>query len=526
MTNVTFAGGRFRNTNGRPTVFTKLSMTSVLFRDIRWEATTDVTFREFAFRGVIFRRNAFDGGVTFTEGSSSGLIFRDCTSGRRGSGLLPSVETFALTRMSANTTKILGCTFAGPAQLAAVAVRGMDVVNSTFGSSLSCVDAEDSRKLLDATRLQFLNSTIGGALNCTGAKLTTSAFSGVTVGAGANFDRGIWENVALVDVAVPSTGRSCLALSFVGATLKGDGVRGGQMRNVTVGCLLSLRSAVVEGVAWTAVTSERTDYAGAIFRQEFVGPDCCTVLCEEARCKCDVSSRTVCPRGSREVRFGARACLLGGSTVMASSPTVDGARSAAAADPVPVAVRQLDHGWVVRDGVDGAASASPIYLFSHRTPVIGRGGADVVTLETVGGHALTITSGHLVYVAAHAAATAVGSPRAAAPATTLVAASSVAVGDALLTANGSAVAVVSARPWVLPPGADHGLYAPHSVSGSLVVDGLRVSCWTTAVRPSVAVVVAAPARAAYALWGVRGVRWMSGLEGGGLAAALDRWWPL
>jgi len=516
MTNVTFAGGRFRNSNGVPTAFSELSLETVLFRDIVWDGP--VTFREFGFSDVIFRRNDFRGGVTYTEGSSAGLIFRDCRSGRP-SGLLPASETVTLSRLSANNTKILGCDFAGPTRLAAAAVRQMEIVNSTF-AAFSCVDAEDPRKILDATRLQLRNASVAGAFDCAGVKLTASAFAGVGFAAGASFDGGALENVAFVDVAVPSAGRECHALSFNDATLVGDGGRGGQMRNVTVGCLLSLRSADVRGVAWTDVTVGRTDLRGAVLRQEFLGDDCCAVLCGSAGCKCDVAERTVCPRGSRDVRLNARACLLGGSTVLAVPPGVqpDGAAaSAAAADAaVLVAVRDLTHGHVVRDGVDGPSSASPIYFFSHRTPTVPAGGVVVVTLTTAGGHRLTVTGGHLVYAAPRA-----GSPSPPA----LVAAASVAVGDALLTANGSRTAVASTRSSVLPAGHAAGLYAPHSVSGSLLVDGLRVSCFTTAVRPAVAAAALSPVRAAYAVWGAGGVRWASGLEGGGVAAAPDRWWP-
>lgn len=495
-------------------------MRDVLFRDVLWEAGAQVIFRSFAMSGVIFRRNRFMGGLTLTEGESSGLIFRNCTSGQEQSaGLLPSVETVRMYKLTANRTEIVGCAFAGPVQLAAAQVRDMEIRDTTFGASFTCEDAADRRNLLDATRLQVLNVSVDGPFNCSGAQLQSSAFSDVTFGSGATFAGGGLDNVALVNVRAPSPGRSCTALSFQDATLKGDGGRGGQMRDVTVGCLLSLRSATVEGVAWTNVTAGRTDYAGAIVRQEFLGTDCCTVLCGPGRCKCDVKDRTVCPRGSRDVRLGARACLLGTSMVQVAAAAAGGGGGTAAA--TTVAVRDLAHGMAVRDGVDGTASASPIYLFSHRTPDVGPGGADVVTLITVGGHRLVITPGHLVYAVSRAGgAAAAGSPP------SLVSAGAVAVGDALVTANGSTVAVASSRLSVVPRAAAAGLYAPHSVSGSIVVDGLRVSCYTTAVHPVVAAAALAPARAAYALWGAGGVRWMSGLEGGGVAAALDRWWPL
>ncbi|GAB0490043.1 hypothetical protein MMPV_001273 [Pyropia vietnamensis] len=504
MNNVEFAGCRFRSANGQATVFNKLAMKDVLFRDTVWEAGTQVTFRSFTMSGVIFRRNRFLGGLTLTEGESTGLIFRNCTSGQ-SAGLLPSVESVRMYKLTANRTQILGCAFSGPFQLAAAQVREMEIRDTTFGSTFSCEDPVQRRNLLDATRLQVLNVAVEGAFNCTGAQLRSSAFAGVMFGAGASFKGATLDSVALIDARLPSPGRTCTALSFEDSTLKGDGGRGGAMRNVTVGCLLSLRSAVVEQVAWTNVTAGRTDYTSAIIRQEFLGTECCTVLCGPGRCKCDVKDRTVCPRGSREVRLGARACLLGTSKVDVVASDAD-RRGDATAATTTVAVRDLTHGMAVRDGVDGSTSASPIYLFSHRTPDVGPAGADVVTLTTVGGLRLTITPGHLVYAIPRA--------RGASAAPSLVAAGDVAVGDALVTANGSSVAVTSSRLSVVTRAAAAGLYAPHSVSGSLVVDGLRVSCYTTAVHSVVAAAALAPARIAYGLWGAAGVRWMTGLEGG------------
>jgi len=76
----------------------------------------------------------------------------------------------------------------------------------------------------------------------------------------------------------------------------------------------------------------------------------------------------------------------------------------------------------------------------------------------------------------------------------LVPADDVAVGDSLAAADGSPALVVD-----LSTALDVGLYNPHPVAGELIVDGLRVSAYTTAVPPPVAHAALTPFRAAAAV---------------------------
>ncbi|KAA8493802.1 Desert hedgehog protein B [Porphyridium purpureum] len=62
----------------------------------------------------------------------------------------------------------------------------------------------------------------------------------------------------------------------------------------------------------------------------------------------------------------------------------------------------------------------------------------------------------------------------------LTLASDVKQGDHLRTVDGNEAAVISIKNTVL-----HGLYNPHVHSGSLIVEGVQVSCYTSAVRPTV-----------------------------------------
>jgi len=146
----------------------------------------------------------------------------------------------------------------------------------------------------------------------------------------------------------------------------------------------------------------------------------------------------------------------------------------------------------VADG-DGAVVAPP-------AAVVGANGTTgaACAAATGGAHTLTVSAGHLLPV--HGAA---------AP----VAASAVAVGDALVGPTGAPRRVTAVASAV-----GRGLYHPHTIAGTLVIDGAVVATDRTAgVPPGVAAVGLAAARAAAAV-GLGGV--LSTALGGGCPGAI------
>lgn len=110
-----------------------------------------------------------------------------------------------------------------------------------------------------------------------------------------------------------------------------------------------------------------------------------------------------------------------------------------------------------------SSSLSDVFFFSHRTLANG----DMhpyVELCSSSGAAVTLSEGHYVHVNGK-----------------LIAAGSVEVGDELTLANGSKSRVVSIRHVFM-----EGKYAPHTLHGDIVVNGVLVSTYTTAVHPRVA----------------------------------------
>jgi len=176
-----------------------------------------------------------------------------------------------------------------------------------------------------------------------------------------------------------------------------------------------------------------------------------------------------------------------------------------------------------RGGGGGAAQSSPLIWWSHRDEATVARFVKVAYELVAGAPSVNATAdarrrepirrtlraspGHYLYTAAGK----------------LIPAAAVVVGDTLAAAGGGAARVVAVATVV-----DVGLYNPHTAAGELIVDGLRVSAYTTAFPPAVAHAALAPVRIAAAagvvdplgrLWpAVHGVRRLVGGVGGWVAA--------
>lgn len=130
--------------------------------------------------------------------------------------------------------------------------------------------------------------------------------------------------------------------------------------------------------------------------------------------------------------------------------------------------------------VDGGV----VHAFSHADPAAL---LPFVSLTTDSGASVTLTGGHYLWVN--------GVP---APADTVI------VGDTLhvvpVGANGTVVRIETVM------GA--GAYAPHPLGGELIVGGVRVSAYTSALAPTLAHALLAPARAAWRVGLYQGADWV------------------
>lgn len=116
----------------------------------------------------------------------------------------------------------------------------------------------------------------------------------------------------------------------------------------------------------------------------------------------------------------------------------------------------------------GRGTSSPVFLFTHKQPNIMW---SFIRLHTESGYVVTLTPGHYLFVNGE-----------------LAAAVSVTVGDYLETENGISKVRCVENVWL------RGLYAPHTLHGDLLVDGVLVSGYSTAIDPQIAHALLAPVR--------------------------------
>lgn len=120
---------------------------------------------------------------------------------------------------------------------------------------------------------------------------------------------------------------------------------------------------------------------------------------------------------------------------------------------------------------------SDVYMFTHK---LLSGNYDFIEITTASGHALRATQGHYLYAN-----------------DVLVPASQVSVGDRMRLGDGSESPVLS----VATVG-DEGIFAPQTVDGDILVNGVLSSTYTTFVPPRLAHRLLAPMRALYKCTGI------------------------
>ena len=124
----------------------------------------------------------------------------------------------------------------------------------------------------------------------------------------------------------------------------------------------------------------------------------------------------------------------------------------------------------------GSGEYSPVYMFSHKTS---DRSYSFVKVTTCCGTTLSLTKGHYLYVNGQ-----------------LAAAKSIRVGDSVMTETG--VATITDVTTVNGV----GLYNPQTITGDIMVNGIKASTYTTTVESKAAHSMLAPVRAVFNIFGL------------------------
>lgn len=124
----------------------------------------------------------------------------------------------------------------------------------------------------------------------------------------------------------------------------------------------------------------------------------------------------------------------------------------------------------------GLGAFSDVYMFTHKIP---EGRFEFVEIITASGHAFRATSGHYLYAN-----------------DVLAPAGAILVGDRMRLGDGSESPAVSVERVV-----DEGIFAPQTVHGDILVNGIVSSTYTTFISPPLAHKVLVPMRVLYNWFG-------------------------
>ncbi|CDF37979.1 unnamed protein product [Chondrus crispus] len=233
------------------------------------------------------------------------------------------------------------------------------------------------------------------------------------------------------------------------------------LANTTIVGKADFTDAIFETVYIENFNATQPRFAGAQFReQEFIDGYCCSRVCISLDCMCNVSQ----PSGE---------CPAGRSNVNVSAPLTCFPADATVSRPDGLVVRMEDLQYADKVAV-GDGSHSDVFFFGHRSP---HPVSEFVSIHHAGSQTpLRLSPGHYLYVDGK-----------------LRTARSVRPGDRLRGADGEYdLFVLNVKRQQL-----RGLYAPTSVHGDLVVDGVMVSSYTDVMHPGLAHKLLHPLRLLY-----------------------------
>lgn len=446
MKSVTFDKCKFEET--AKIIFESLNMDDVTFNDCTF--LTDTTFKSLTGKDLKFEKGTvggFDNSFQFESATIDGLFFKDVsvTSNLR-------FQSSRITKLETSGSTTMQDFYCGKA------TNGVMSAQSTFADA-------------DFEGLKLENFFCGGS-TWNNMKLSDVQVQKQLAFGGAVMKDIKWDGVKRD--ATKTTKESCALLDLSYATIKdGDQISGITSCNATFRGVKLLDPVNFEGMDVNDV--DVFNFRDAEFAQTCISNVSCVTLCKTEDknpiCKCgsDKDSKDCAKKGSnvnddinegqpgggsKEEEEDDGACFPADSTVTTHEGKL-------------VRMEDLSHSHRI---AVGGGRHSEVFFFGHRSPSHLTSFVHIQT--TSNAKELRLSPGHYLYANGK-----------------LVTARSIVVGDKLETGDSQAVSVTSIRTQLA-----RGLYAPATLHGNLVVDGIVVSSYTDALHPRVAHTMLGPLR--------------------------------
>ena len=489
LTDVVFDACTFVNTNQHSVNFTGASFSNVLFKNsvfgsyvvepkpvelekfafrhvrferCRFDKSAELTLKSFEMTNVTFSECIFESDTLFQRATMQEVTFSNCKFQRSPNARAPSANKWVnFNQLTMRTVSFVKSTFLQPIIFEGVNAADVHFNDTTFEQPFWChsrgVEADSKEMQTSAFNdTIFQRSTFDAPIECGMTTWRTLSMWNTTFAEDADFSKSRIQDVNWNTTVMNGDFKGgCTTLDFSEST-----IYRGVLTRMKMACEMDLRKTQIEKVYFDQVRARRYILKEAQFKQERIDGRCCTAVCPEQECRCNYSRPPTdnCPKVPYPTDLNApQTCFPGGASLAGETG-------------LPIKMANLRHGERV---AVGSGSHSDVYFFGHHSP--NRMSMFVEISHTGQDKVLRISPGHYLYVNDK-----------------LATAESVKVGDTLVDSDGFSLIVTDVNRVM-----DTGLYAPTSLHGDLIVDGVRVSSYTSAIHPTLAHHLLSPLRLAY-----------------------------
>lgn len=459
--NVEFLDCRFGAFSEEPMILDQIGMTNVLFKNCIFHNTANLNFSQFQFNNVTFEKCQFQSDTNFELGEMNTVLFDDCQFQRSQSAKTKSGDdALRFRQITARDFLMIDSHVVNPLRLEGVAGADMAFNDSTINEFwCHSVPEKKDKKIkyysgFNDTAFQAV--TFSDNVHCDQTTWKGFFMGNVTFNRNAYFQDSDMLDMYWDEVDMVSKTKESLELDFSNTYVKRR-----VLANTTIIGSANFEGATFETVYIENFNATKPNFEDSEFRdQEFVDGYCCSKVCVSLKCKCNVTDPSgECPAGNRDVNTSASAgCFPADATVKRYDGLVVSMEDLAISEKIAI----------------GGGEHSDVFFFGHRSS---EQTSEFVSIQHAGSdRSLRISPNHYLYVDGK-----------------LRTARSVRPGHRLRGADGEdTLFVLNVKREEL-----RGLYAPTSMHGDLLVDGIVVSSYTDVMHPGFAHKLLHPLRLLY-----------------------------
>lgn len=479
---------------GKSIVFDKTAMVNVHFKSCVFDQSVSLLFTEFSMNNVSFTNCSFKGDTMFTLGEINEISFVDSRIRHSDAAeIMSGDDAFTMRMVTVTNMLVLGCDFVAPVRMEGVNAGTMSI-NETTMNQLHCHSPREQRGVSDKVgsieyHSSFNNSvfqqvSFDDTVTCDETVWRGFFMANTSFYSDADFSASEMSDVWWDEVTMKSSTADCRTLNFAETSIERK-----VFANISIACIGNFERSSFDMVYVHNFYAGRPNFKEAIFtNQEYVDGQCCSVACLSLGCRCNVTTPSGnCPETKSNLRSN-QLTWRDGTTDDSCFPEDATLRLA---DGRAVAMKDVVLGdrVIVAPGNsisanDGSIIHSDVFFFGHHDS---QAKAKFVAISHSGSSSkpLLLSASHYLYVNG-----------------ALQVAGAVRKGDVLRSGEDGKdrLTVDSVETGVVR----RGMYAPTSVHGDLVVDGVVVSSYTAALHPRTAHRLLAPLRLLHAL-GARAV---------------------